>query len=641
MGTFGRQFIVATDLQAAPVGVIGADAVAAASHNTDRLQAAINTAHARGGGYVQILPGRFLLGRRGGVRPLDPEASIDGGDLLVHEDVILWFMPGAVLVPLGNALAGPRDPLRTSRIGDDEGVCIELQGGIRAPRAPIFDTMVDATHEAGLVIFAGDQVREIVPEWWGASSNDVDHSMPADPVARAAAMARTAAAVAANRRGLQAALDASHRNRVRILRDVDGVAQTDGPSRVRRWERTAIPVRLTGKYEIDQELVVGSAEDGVSRPVNRSGFILRGELGVGGTGAGRPSFIATDRSVPGLLRIHHISGFRVEGVTFDANGAKRTVRVEYVDGDGAESVFEGCGFLNATRALLEVTGQNFSVADAVAPCLLSFRRCRMEPMPPPRAQELGLLHDETQGPHVGVLLDTRESVLVELRNCFLTGSADPLVLARSGWFSLRECTTHTHRHRDPRGIGAANGEPSTRNGTDLYIDTPTELNSRGLLEPASFTVREYECQSWQCVGTFPGSAVIAPRVARTTSLIVNLNHSNALEVSPATIGLHDQPAIFWDGPARTGADLILMGALITPRLDRILDTATAWHTGTHGGYIHVAAENRGRVFDLGIAARGNSEPLESGGSGSTVVFGTDSGISSMLVYRVPQFVSHP
>lgn len=629
MGTFGGEFSVALELQPSPAGEVDDHALAQAHTNTNRLQEAINLVHDGGGGYVQIPPGRFLLGRRRGVEPASPERSIDGGDLLVHEDVILWFTPGAVLVPLGPAYVGARDSSRPDLLADSEGVCIELQGGIRAARRKIFDPMVDSLVQAGLVVFAGDQVREILPEWWGAGTG-----FPAF----------------ANRRGLQAALNAAHRDRFRVLRDVDGIPRRDGQGRT-RWQRSPLPVVLTGEYPIDRELVVGALDD-TTRPVNRSGFVLRGEHGVGSTGAGRPALVAASRALDGLLAVHGVSGFRVEDVTFNASHAARGVLVEDLRGDGAESVFEGCAFLNATSALVEVIGRNFQVAEGAAPGLLSFRRCRLETMPLGDARALRLQHGAGDSDtHVGLRLDAKESVLVELRNCFLTGPANPFVLARSGWFSLRECTSHVLRHFDPRpanGPGGINEERSTRNGTDLYLDMPTSpssINSGGLLEPASFTARECESQSWQFLGSSVSVSAMSANTARTSSLVLNLNHAANAEITPSTVSLEDQPSIFWDGPARTGSDLILMGVLLTPRhnVNSTADELTR-HSGTHGGYLHVVGGIDGRVFDLGIASRGALEPpeycLTSLGAGerwegSSVVFGADRGISSVQVYRVP------
>lgn len=617
MGTFGSAFRQSTTLAAtASTAPVDGAALATARSNTDALQADLNALHAAGGGFLRVPPGRFLLGRRGGTRPTDAEASVEGGDLLVYDDIVVWFAPGAVFVPLGSSHAGARNPGGRDTDEDASGVRIEWQGGIRAARRTIFDPWVSAGAPAGRVLFTGERVRVLYPEWWGAGTG-----FPGS----------------VNRAGLQAALDAAHRDRYRVERDVDGNPRHDLWGREIRRHRPAIPVVLTGTYAIDRALVVGSPEEDDGHPRNRAGFVLRGEHGVGATGMGRPSLVSADPRVDDLLEIHRVSSFHVEGVTFDAGFGPRAVRVMSPGGDGAESVFEGCAFVNATTALVEIAGTRLDVDAGQAPCLLSLRRCRLETMAAGRSLDVGTSH-------VGVRLDASASVLVELRNCFLTGPANPFVQAKSGWLSLRECTSHVYRHLDTRSVEVINKDLSTPNGTDLYIDVPSAETAAGLLEPASLTAREYECQSWQCVGSFAGGAVVGG-CARTSNLLINLNHANVPAIDAGTYGLEDQPAIYWDGPARHGADLLVMGALLTPRFDAIRETAAGvvpalrWSAGRHGGYIHVVGGINGRVYDLGIASRGLPEPMEvlrAGlGVGSTVLFGSDPFVASVQVQRVP------
>lgn len=262
------------------------------------------------------------------------QASVEGGDLVVYEDVSLEFAPGAVLVPLGRDYVGVRNV--GDRDDEDRLVRVEIHGEILAPRCEIFALSTSSTsdaHDTGLILLAGSRIREVYPEWWGA----VSMASPECPN-----LARQA---------IQAAFDAAHRHRLRPLRKYSGLVL---PSRTEPELRRmpSIPIVLTGSYTIIGEVSFGLRRDEVGappnplHPVNTAGFILRGEHGVGSVGIGRANFLSPGVAWPPslgetFLAIRGPSGFTVQNVSFNgADQAPRCVDVVNPVAGGA-GVFEG------------------------------------------------------------------------------------------------------------------------------------------------------------------------------------------------------------------------------------------------------------------------------------------------------------
>ena len=148
--------------------------VATANANATALQGAIDLLHMRGGGFLHFPPGRHYIGRRpAGSSIGDPAASTENGDIVVYDDVTLWFSPGAVLVPLRVGVAAPHFEIR--EVGDPHGedtmVRIEIHGAIRARRSMIFETSIEANsvaNDAGLILLVGTKIDEVYSELSGA-----------------------------------------------------------------------------------------------------------------------------------------------------------------------------------------------------------------------------------------------------------------------------------------------------------------------------------------------------------------------------------------------------------------------------------------------------------------------------------------
>ncbi len=622
---FGEEHrIAAPPLQSTADGVVDQGI---ASQNTVDFQKMLDDAHSAGGGYIYFPPGRYLLGRRRrghAERPLeDPAASVEGGDIVVYEDITLCFAPGAVLVPLGRGRVNVRD------VGDpdeeDQLVRVEIHGEIQAPRSEIFAISTSHGNEddAGLILLAGSRVREVYPEWWGAVS-----------------LAGVDGAIR-NCRAIQAAFDAAHRHRLRPLRDEAGAVQfASGAPRLRRMP--AIPVVLSGSYTLIGEVSFGvprtelGAPPRPLHPVNTAGFVLRGEHGVGSVGVGRANFFASVQwsSTAGdaFLAIRGPSGFTVKNVSF--NGGLLAIRCLDIVNPvaGGAGVFDGCSFINARSALVRIDGEAVSVGMR-SPTLLAFRHCRLETAYANQTRSSGITH--TRGEDlVCVRLDGRDSVIAEFQTCTLTGPANPLIAAHSGWFGLHDCVLHSTRLYDPRGVAIINAERNTVNGTDIHLAAPTHVRSDGLLEGASFVSQQIETQSWQFMATYAAPAEdVRARTARDACVLINYNMNNVSgpiggdtdfeEQRQASI---DQPSVVWDGPGKSGIDLVLMGIIVKARTGV---TAEHRNRDTRGGYIHLSASLTGRVFDLGVISPRDTAP------GSTQPFGSDPGFPTVRLLRAP------
>lgn len=646
MADFDWEFDEAADgrnaLTRVPLSMVAS--VTAANINAVNLQQKIDALHRRGGGFLHFRPGRYYIGRRPESSSIgDPAASTENGDIVVYEDVTLWFSPGAVLVPLStrwNSDLDVRHVYGADSSWEDELVRIEIHGAIRAQRVTIFGVSVryGATlPDAGMILLAGDRIEEVVPEWWGANEQFFSVGLSTY-----------------NRLAIQATFDAAHRHRQRPVRHAatGRVARTPtGEIALRR--RPPIPIAMNNAYTIDAEVSLGMTRAEVDgavdpmRPVNGAGFRLRGDRSVGSQGAGVATLYAAGHWDGGaLLAIRGPVGFTVNDVTLNGNKvADRCLELSHFDNDGAPSSIERSSLLQPRSELVRIEGSAADTAKLTPPALLSFRRCRFDTMSEGDAFAARLLYLTPERGLVGVHLDARDRVIVEFHGCFFAGVAAPFILAKSGWFTLQECTMHAIRLWDTRSLREINAERGSLNGTDIHIAAPTFRYAtassdgaprRTLLEAASFTAKEIESQSWQLLTTYALSPSEAQ--ARTSTILFNFNANLSADAPgnaasdgvpedprrPIWRGIVDQPAIFWSSPGEIGSDLAILGGIFSAWIKTYRGGRS---TGLYKGYVHIDRPSApGRVFDLGTRSRDDS----------TNVFGSRDGVAEVNLQVVPE-----
>lgn len=514
----------------------------------------------------------------------------------------------------------------------------------------------DDRPDAGLVLLVGDRIDEVLPEWWGANQQLAGWNNPL-----------------MNAHAIQAAFDAAHRHRLRPLRDPStGRVARESSGGIALRQMPPIPIVMVNRYDISHEVSLGMTRPEAAgaidpmHPVNTAGFMLRGERSVGTLGGGAATLFGhVEWAWGALLAIRGPTGFTVRDVTLNGGfSATRCLEVGHLDESHTPSSFENCGFVQAESALVELEG---AATVGRTPALLSFRRCRFDTMSENEAFARNYRHQPEGEQLVGVNMDTRDRVIVEFHGCFFYGAADPFVMARSGWFTLQECTMHVLRLWDARWHDDAsqdttiateiNDERRTLNGTDIYIAPPSvDYVQRGdsasvrarAYEAASFTAKELESQSWQLLATYE----LTPNrpLMRTSTILLNFNANLSANVPEGPLSaqldrwlrLKDQPSIYWAGPRRTGSDLIIMGGTFTAW--QLPGTRNGRDTGPYKGYVHVfpgrvapdamssdeaMSDRPGRVFDLGTFSRANGRN----------VFGTKPSTDAVTLRVVPHDAS--
>lgn len=601
----------------------------------------------RPGGIVYFPPGRYLIARPSTPPPSDVPGDVRS-DIVVPPEVTLWFAPGAVLVPLGDE--EPRlDGLPPA---ERRKVYIEIQGDIIAGIQQIFDVAVnaeDTAHTAGEIILTSLRVRELYPEWWGASSLPADLS-PASPV-----MWRTTMAV-------QAAFDAAYNHRCVRRRRPDGAFSDDPTVFVRRLP--SIPVVLKGVYEVNGALFIGIPNSELDAtgavpfdtPVPLGGFELRGENAIyapsirAGKAIVRPS--AADPLQPisrensgTLLTIRGPVTFSIRNVNFDGNYRAATcVAVEPVVGDWGYSSFEGCNFTACRHTVVRLdaerrrrSGSALSKRDFWN---ITFSRCHFfvidvgvaEPSvhrdggPEPTTDAITTDIRVTLAPYsfeegtvVAVDVDLKENEGLEFRNCFFLHVASPAIRAVSGRFALNETLFHVIRPPVPFGeIDATHGHNDSRHGTDIYIearDAGGASTAPERLVPATFTALECETHSVQFLATSDTPRHFNTN-GQTRSATVLMNVVSSHEVVPEHLRAADSetydnwyvnhgaepPAIYWSHPGTMGCALIMVGCAFTGPRDKGGMSAVSrsnldW-PNKNRRVVYLGGEPAGYVYDL-------------------------------------------
>ncbi len=626
-----------------PVPAIGGDwtdFAADANANAATLQQFINRCHDDGGGIVHFPPGRYYIGRNRVipartlplVRPT--VAPMDAGDIVVPADVTLRFAPGAVLVPLNFREAPSFATLMEKRPDEQPLVFIEIQGEIMADLRQIFDTVVRPGTAnmpqpllAGMILFTGTRVREVYPEWWNIGGTDAGLT---------------------NLRAIQAAIDAAHTCRRRPMRTPDGDLLRDNAANVRWWRLPPIPVFATATYYVESGLEVGvrskrDALDPDPDPAfvapNTDPFVLLGarEVGNAGSGSGSlsrvPVLDAEARIDVPVLSIRGLPAFKIRDVNF--SGAKITkvlFDVELRGGSGHAEV-SNCAFVQIgdikDASLVRVHAPPPALpSDDVAPARsrtnLAFTRCHVQTSPPPPPSDRAL-HSGLRG----VELDVSDDVNVEFLGCIFSNVADPMISARQGRFTLNECMLHTLRLRPDHTAHSSNG-------ADIYISPPTSVG--GIVNaPASFTCREVETQSFQFLSTFTGegsepggdTTSTPPTDSCSACIVINLHH-NAVEDRVAGWESTARPSIFWDGPGRRGAHLVLIGCRFK----------TEYRDGPAAsgplGAVRVGPDPRGKIYNLGNLSLNDLEAsVTTGIIPAGFIRSGDGGIMPVNVYQLP------
>lgn len=498
-----------------------------ANHNADalyRLLSALNSTPAKSG-VLYFPPGRYYIGRPETIRHwVDSRLPFDA-DIQIPPGVTLRFAPGATLVPFdyaggneGNSRA--RAPAGRFDLRPEETfkVQIEIQGKIEAGIHAIFDavlqsresdgatTTVAGLTKAGIIHLTRNNMREVYPEWWGAAPRDLPG------VDEALAVRRTTMA-------LQETIEVAHTRRGELY-----VRET--PNLV------AIPIVLTGRYVIDQELQIGERWKNAelrrgevidsafvaagpnpdpTRPYYHGGFVLRGARPPGRTGAGSATIVAhptlfdeNSDLAPGtphprvtpnsgaLLGVRDIGGWRIENVTFDANfSAPRCLTVHNPDHVAIQMIgVEGCEFKHASHLLVMLGGEELPPGDKRftvpgkpfegAPSIqyssntdmLGFRmvRCRFDTgdVEAWRAVTSGQVGGSMPLPR-GVVCRAGNALIFAFRQCVFVGAAAPMVHDVEGGTSFVGCFFDTKWVTPP----TLPVEPIVRPSTAPTVDTLT------------------------------------------------------------------------------------------------------------------------------------------------------------------------
>lgn len=589
-----------------PVPAVGGDwtdFARQANSNAATLQRILNHLDEGGGGIAYFPPGRYYIGRNrdapGVSSPVEPRgASLEAADILVPPDVTLRFAPGAVLVPLNFEEAGLFSAPVEGRPDEQFLVIIEVQGEIEADIRPIFDTVVrsDTSNDespllAGMVIFSGTRVREVYPEWWNATAGEVGRQ---------------------NTRAFQAAIDAAHTRRHRPRRTRRGDLVRNNEGGIEWWRLPPLAVCATATYIINTGLEVGALSDfaelipgrdpALLRP-NTDPFVLLGAREVGNAGRGVTTLqrglplAQPGVAEPPILLIRGIPGFTVRDVHF--NGAQATnclLRIELGGGHGHAEV-TNCVFTRvdnrdlATLVIIESSlteGTDGASGDVGSRSNLAFTRCHFQTDPYHSTEVFD------RRPR-GVSIDVTDDVNVEFRATFLHGKAAPMIAAIRGKFTLNECQMHTVRFSPATVVSSADG-------ADVFISRPRTVRGRREA-PACFSCREVESQSFQFLATFSGGDPAPPGIGAphlptgtVSACVLVSTHHNAVveEHEPAGWERSARASIFWDGPARNGSHLVMVGC--RNKAEYGLQTNGTW-SGLLGA-VRVGPDPRGRIYNL-------------------------------------------
>lgn len=266
-------------------------------------------------GFILFKPGVYSVGASGAVE--------------VPRWVTLWFLPGALLIPL-----------RVTGRENDPG--LRLRGGLRAPLLTVFGTAAAAravglmalVERVGWIGVDSDQVPDLWSHWWGAGDTSLAtsaqrspaHAEPLDWQGRVDTDA------------LQAALDCASRRR--------SLSPEGAPPRV----------KARGPHHIVETLQLGAPR---SRPGDAEGVVVDAETVTGATLIGRPAV-----GIAPLLRVRDVGELRLVGLSLvDGDRGLRSEPsrlLEVVSSSATPSgvtLLEACSFTAQWSTMVEVRSE--------------------------------------------------------------------------------------------------------------------------------------------------------------------------------------------------------------------------------------------------------------------------------------------
>lgn len=626
---------------------------------TSLLQEALNrlqphtapSASGQPGGFVYFPPGDYVL----------------TGGMEVPSKVTVIFAPGAIIHPARvpediNPVVGPAT-FEVARVRLHVRIRGSLQAGAHQIFGPAYSAPGVFDMRRGPVVFEGDRVTEVLPEWWGAAA-----------LGESKAGSDTDSWV-----GIQSALDAAFHD---------------------RFYGSAIPVVLRGRYRVSRPIVVGRrpwwpeynhATPAAGRPPGTApswendetlkarltqelrAFVLRGSSattpGQGAIIEAGPSFAAHDGQAAledrALLMVRGPRGYLLEDITLDGRCATLAaapylcLRLETRHaGSGDDSQMNRvrrCVFKDSLGALVSFGEYAHPIDEGLTPAIAP-----AEGEPPPTTGR-GALHgsdllgnrfeqcefhqtawsDDPASAYSGALEANRyvhdgfyfragNALMVELIDCSFRGYMRAAIRLYNGRLTVMNCAFDVQPVALPADVAADQdgryywtrvdlsrlsvggvGTGARDNGCCIYIEWTPQLLP-GLL------VRGATSKSWRFLSTFSVSSVAAvspilPALGNPNYdvLLQDVTHQSTTSARvPAPVVA--PPAIEWNGPHTDERHRGLASVLCLDQvaLGPVLVASEGVATAPWSGQVaFISRPNAGPVVDLGSTDAAGELPL--------------------------------
>lgn len=532
MGTFGREFFNVM----VPDNERGLPAVNP-SNAGPGLRAFILAAsrHADNAGGIVYLPPLgpdipYVINQASPARANDFTAGVNEADLLVGENVLLWFAPGAFLQL-------------------DPEVVVRINGSIRAELKRIFRSVPPTgTQRRGRVVFQTSKVLELYPEWWGAVPTPMDQ------------------------------LTGRTVDDTQALEDCFLAAHTD-----RAFDNatfTVLPVIFSGVYHVSREIVVepkalrpndathnASIRRNFTGRANAAGLVILGRNGTTTSNVQGPGLTALStfavpsdaRALTGraVLRLNGLHGCVFDGLIFD--GGHTAPASVQISGENARgSTFRRCTFTRATNVLLQVgdyvvEGDGTNMVGATA---LPTRHVGVKPSYDLSGLTLSFCTFDSA---IGSAPGDRERALAVSGLVFQATATLPMVMESCHFWGRMRANVEAYGGALVVRGGTSQNElvplPTDRNpsrrhrprgGVDFFLGDVLLLSpGEGAETPTGLTVIGFESQSYQFLDTFRHVSVSS---GRTRFLPTVLQNVTARYTGPEPAA----PVVFWSGPSIRG-----------------------------------------------------------------------------------------